>query len=357
MHYLSFEAEDFAADDSFYNYCLQTNQDDVVFWEQWCLNHPEKKAVIEDAKRMVLLLSGMGSQEQLVADRLEFQSLAAVHMTKETNTVKKTPLRHLRPFLFKAAAIVVIFAAAAALYVIKNKPEKYRFFETSYTGGKKFFYLPDSTKVTLNAGSAIKIAEDFNGSTREIELNGEAFFVVRHDKDRPFIIHTELMDIKVLGTVFNVKAYSDEMAETALLEGSVEVVMKNKERAPIILKPNEKILLPATSGESRKPSSEPSPDQPEFTLAQLIPDKQDNTLHEVSWTENRLVFNDQEFTDLSRTLARWYNMDIEFRDESVKEYRFTATFEDKSVEQVLTALQLSRNFKYTIIEKKIIIDK
>ena len=80
----------------------------------------------------------------------------------------------------------------------------------------------------LNAGSTLTMAKDFNEQSREVTLEGEAFFDVSHNPGKPFIIHTTSMNVRVLGTVFNVKAYpADKLAETSLLKGSVEITLKN----------------------------------------------------------------------------------------------------------------------------------
>src|SRR5690606_22571909 len=105
---------------------------------------------------------------------------------------------------------------------------KYNSTEVSKPGERKSIQLPDGTKVMLNAGSTIHIAADFNATSRQLTLVGEAFFDVVHNAEKPFIIHTGAMDIKVLGTVFNVRAYpGDKTSETSLLKGSVEVTLKN----------------------------------------------------------------------------------------------------------------------------------
>jgi ferric-dicitrate binding protein FerR (iron transport regulator) len=167
------------------------------------------------------------------------------------------------------------------------------------------------------------------------------------------------MDIKVLGTVFNVRAYpGDKTSETSLLKGSVEVTVRNKEKKKIYLHPNEKIILPNIANvppvKNNKVTDKPAAIE-NFKITGLTYNKTDSTLTEVSWTENRLAFNDNSFETIAAELERWYNITISFTDEEVKQYRFTATFNQKNIEQVLQALQLSRYFNYTIAENNNII--
>ncbi|MFT3950121.1 MAG: DUF4974 domain-containing protein [Agriterribacter sp.] len=345
-------AEELAMDDSFRNYCLKTNHADIRFWEQWLEQNPGKTSLANQAKEMVLLLSGHHNEQQLLQDKEQFLALMSAHLQKESvHAQYKAPVKKLNSFMFRAAAAVVFIITTALAVMLFNKKEisnNYSSFITSNIGEKKTTTLPDGTRITVNAGSKVDIADDFNKDNREVTLNGEAFFEVKHDSLRPFIIHTRQMDIKVLGTIFNVKAYpEDKEAETSLLQGAVEVIMKKTQKR-IILRPNQKIVLSKLADKKI--------DQ-EFTVTHLTYDKVDSSFTEVSWIDDRLAFNDQRFDELAKILKRWYNVDFSFKDEEVREFRFTATFENKTINQVLEALQLSRRFKYTINPKEIIISK
>src|SRR5262249_5831985 len=159
------------------------------------------------------------------------------------------------------------------------------------------------------------------------------------------------MDVKVLGTTFNVKAYaSDKVTETSLLKGSVEITLNSttNKGKKIILKPNEKIILPNIEDIKARKGMASTPQQE--TVNYKISDLTyiDSELVETSWTENRLVFNDSNFEEIAAELYRWYNVSIRFDDEAVKQYRFTGTFDQKNITQILDALQLSRHFEYKI---------
>jgi len=159
------------------------------------------------------------------------------------------------------------------------------------------------------------------------------------------------MNVRVLGTVFNVKAYpADKVAETSLLKGSVEITLKNDRQKKIILHPNEKIVLPnivAEKSQTQKTAAKKiTPAPSEYTIATLT--YIDSAVKEVSWTENRLAFTDNSFEEIVPELERWYNVSITIEDEAVKQYRFTATFDQKNIIQILDALQLTRHFQYEI---------
>src|SRR4030095_9403678 len=124
-------------------------------------------------------------------------------------------------------------------------------------GNRTKIVLPDGSQVWLNAGSNLDYNNlNFNKDVREVSLNGEAYFDVAKNAGKPFIIHTKKMDIKVLGTTFNVRSYSDEkITEAALIKGSIEVTLKDRKDQKIILKPNEKIIIP-----NEEPKNEKKPE-------------------------------------------------------------------------------------------------
>ncbi len=111
-------------------------------------------------------------------------------------------------------------------------------------GSKSKVELPDGSVVWLNAGSTLTYDKDFGKENRAVTLIGEGFFDVTKNKEKPFIISTESISIKVLGTVFNVKAYKeDKQTETSLIHGSIEVTIKNRPNDKIILSPSEKLIV------------------------------------------------------------------------------------------------------------------
>ena len=365
MRYTAYEAEDFILDVSFQNYCLGKDEKDVAFWEKWLRDNPQKYGAAKQAKSLYFLLNGNHDAAQFAAARNEFQKAAEQHMAFdmqytpviEETTSPKARLRKLFLYGATAAAVaaIVFFAIRPAEQIQEGDfPLKYNYTETSNAGERKSFQLPDGSKVMLNAGSTLNRAKDINTHTREISLSGEAFFDVVHNPRKPFVIHTSSMDVKVLGTVFNVKAYpKDNLTETSLIKGSVEITLHNKAAEKILLRPNEKIVLPNLKPDNGATIAvkDPQKTNPEdFTITGLTYSKVDSTLREVSWTENRLVFNETRLDEIAAELERWYNITIRFDDEEVKHYRFTAVFDQKNIVQVLDALQLSRRFEYKIEE-------
>jgi ferric-dicitrate binding protein FerR (iron transport regulator) len=222
------------------------------------------------------------------------------------------------------------------------------------TGSRTHVTLSDGTRVWLNSGSHIQCGKDFGGEYREVNLTGEAFFDVAPDAGHPFIIHTPKLDVRVLGTSFNLKSYpTDKTTEATLIRGSIEISIRNRPSDKIILKPNEKLVV--NNDDSlliRKPASRREV-RPEslVVISQPTYEHRSGAIIETSWVDNKLIFQDEEFGDLARQMERWYGIPIRFADARLQELRFTGTFEKESIRQALDALKLTdqtAKFDYTI---------
>jgi ferric-dicitrate binding protein FerR (iron transport regulator) len=189
-------------------------------------------------------------------------------------------------------------------------------------------------------------------------LDGEAFFDVVKDPAHPFIVHTSSLNIKVLGTSFNVKAYSrDKTMETTLIKGAVEVTRKDAPNAPrILLRPNEKLIFHAEPPAKDAAATTASSSTNDVVVTTLKPYKGPNDLVETAWLRNRLEFRGDSFEELAAKMERWYNVRISFTDEGMKQnqqFRFTGSFEKETVTQALDELKLTAGFNYTINNNEI----
>jgi transmembrane sensor len=270
--------------------------------------------------------------------------------------------------LAAAAAVIGILLSASYVYMIQKKemPAGASNNEVVVKKGNKYrLSLPDGSHIWLNSDSKLRYNLKFNGSTREVELEGEAYFDVVKDKTRPFIIHTKAMDIKVLGTAFNVKAYAeDKTTEASLIRGSIEASFKDRPNEKIILKPSEKIVF-ANSGRIQQQKSTPAgattstPYQPIITVTKITCgiNKKDSLLYETGWVNNKLVFRSEAFEDLALRLQRWYNVKIDFKNDGIKQLKLTGTFENESINEVMNYLSSTAAFRYKINKDSIVISK
>jgi ferric-dicitrate binding protein FerR (iron transport regulator) len=282
----------------------------------------------------------------------------------------QVPLRKLsRVFWYGAAAAVLLIAGFTAWYVISPKasPRKemtaLQWLEKTTRATKKsVLTLPDGTVVTLNSATTLKYPAHFGDSTREVYLEGEAYFSVSKDPVHPFIIHADKMNIRVLGTAFNIKSYrSEPSGEATLITGSIEVTLNDRPSDRIILKPKEKLIV-QNNGMLKKAII---PDlkvedtvgkSTRYSLTNLtyFPNNV-KTVVETSWVENKLVFSEKDFADLSGQLERWYGVHIEFQNEKVKQYNFTGFFEKESLPEALDALKMIEHFNYRIMDSVVYI--
>lgn len=195
--------------------------------------------------------------------------------------------------------------------------------------------LSDGTKVWLNSSSVLTFPTVFAGDLRRVELTGEAFFEVSPDAGHPFIVVTPKMDVKVLGTSFNVSVYEDEEAvHTTLLKGRVEVRTRGGE--PCELKPGEQAYL--TGGELTR--------------------KEVNTRQFTSWINGKFMFFNTPLEEISKQISRWYDVDIFFSREEVKEIRFTgAMLRFEPLEELIRMIESTSNVRFSVKNKTIVISE
>lgn len=258
--------------------------------------------------------------------------------------------------LMTAAVCVLIIAVPIQLYFMLSGIERRNSLQTNQVGTKKgsksHIVLPDGSSVWLNSDSKITYADNFEGDTREVTLEGEAFFDVVRNPSKPFIIHTGAMDVKVLGTEFNVRSYPTETTtETALLRGLIEVTLHGNEKKKIILKPNEKLTVLNSEENSQPPAAAPvkkylQEDIPLLAITKIHYNRKDSSNAETSWVNNSLAFDNEKIDRVLSKIEQWYNVEIVVEDENIQSKHFTATFGNKSLKEVMEALALSLSFKY-----------
>jgi ferric-dicitrate binding protein FerR (iron transport regulator) len=240
--------------------------------------------------------------------------------------------------------------------VLSQAPDKNLRQLVAQKGSRNRTILPDGSVVWLNAGSSLFYAGDFMSSTRQVYLKGEAFFDVVKQENRPFIVHANGIDIKVLGTAFDVKSYSEEnTVEATLIRGLIQITRQGrKNQRPVYLHPNEKLIINLENnnipGKIKEHANEPA-----IKLYQLDSTIKKEDLVETSWMYDRLEFRGDRFEELSKKLERWYNVKIIFEDEAAKHLSFNGSFENETVEQAFAALQSAVPFNFSIHEQEVTI--
>jgi len=257
-----------------------------------------------------------------------------------------------------AAAIITVFIILNRKPAEAGKSLAKNFNEISTRNGSRTrISLPDGSTVWLNAGSKLLYDKNFDSQLREVTLAGEGYFDVVKNPVKPFIIHAGKVDIKVLGTLFNVKSYPGEkLTEASLIRGSIEVMIKDRPEEKIILKPNEKIIVSNDQLTEKAPAVNPvGRNEPIVAISHLNYEPTDSTIIETSWVENKLIFQNESFKDLAIRLERWFGVTIQFDNEEVQQLRFGGTFTHETIHQALAALKITGGFNYKIEKDHVLI--
>ena len=226
-------------------------------------------------------------------------------------------------------------------------------------GSKTRIVLPDGSVVWLNAGSKLSYDKNYGQEDRQVVLTGEGFFDVMKDPSRPFLVHTSNVEVRVLGTLFNVKAYPDDKTtETSLIRGSLQVSIKSRPLDKIILSSNEKLVV-ENRADTVIHAAGVDKGSPLMTLNQIKRNSLDNTINETQWIENKLVFDNEPFEEIALKMERWFAVEIEITDTLLMQKRLTGKFERESVEQALEGLAYASTTAFVFERKgnKIIIHR
>lgn len=319
--------------DKFPEFAAVTNVMDVETIERRWASFSKKMTLLDEESSMPAAHRGQSVFKRLVSSNIGWLNLAAL----------------------VAGAVIII----GILFWNReaDRPAKQNVVDTKY-GSKSKIQMPDGTLVWLNSGSKLTYDDEYGKSNRTVNLIGEAFFDVKHDPDHPFLIHTANLNLKVLGTAFNVKAYpKDKLSEASLIRGSLEVSFPGRPNEKILLKPSEKIALVNSNMAVRDQSkgihskyADPeneSESLPIISLSKVSYIASEKVVQEVSWVNNKLIFRNKTFEDLAKEMERWYDIKVEFKDKSLLNKRFTGTFKNETFIEAFDLLNETYKFKYT----------
>jgi ferric-dicitrate binding protein FerR (iron transport regulator) len=209
---------------------------------------------------------------------------------------------------------------------------------TTPRGGQYCVILPDGSTVWLNASTSLKYPTAFAGNERKVEIEGEAYFEIAKNEAMPFIVTAANSEIKVLGTHFNISAYSDDkVMKTTLLEGSVEFTVANKagsrnETAAIKLQPGQQAQLDAAN-----------------TLSVVEAD----TKEAVAWKNGFFIFNNEDIGNIMQKITRWYDVKVVYDVEDVNMHFTGNISRSQNVSEVLRLLELTETVHFKIEGKTI----
>lgn len=328
------------------------------------LADPELRAVFDDLMEMRISQTADLSLEAKKAmerglDKLD-QSLSSEKRFLERYLFDHSKLQPIRNHNYRAWAAVAAMAAMliCCFYIFRpsaaQKNMEQQIIATHY-GKRTHSVLPDGSYVWLNSGSSVSYTANLaTGGKREVILTGEAYFDVKHDSRHPFIVHAGKLQIVVLGTAFNVKAYKeDDFIETTLIRGKVEITNDARPGRAIVLLPDQKVSINTTMSTVKKtiiPVKAPITDSLAASPEAKMPDE---AIAETAWVNDKLTFKKEQFSELATQLDRWYDVKIIFDNNHYLTKQFTGTFRDQDINEVMRALQLTQPFHYAVNNNEI----
>ncbi len=287
----------------------------------------------------------LSEEEQIVEARKIISEIGQVDVDSATRQVllhiqKKSFSNHFFNQFSRVAAILIVPLLMVSIWLFMVKGPDHQdalaaIQEVSCPpGARTKFVLSDGTRVWLNAESTLKFPVSFVADHRTLELTGEAYFEVAKDQDKPFTVMAHQSKVKVLGTAFNFRSYpEDNEIEVVLTKGQLLL------ESDYSHSPQKTVLTHGNRAVVNKKEGK-------MTLTTEPLEKY------VAWHQGHLVLDECPMQEVAKKLERWYGIEVIVEDENLLSYRFTSTFEDEPIQQVLSLLELSSPIKITYIPSK-----
>jgi len=295
--------------------------------EKWVNNDPKHKNTFDSMYYLWIQSGRKNTEEKInVSDSWAKMKLRMNSPTEIEPIAKKEPKQFqlTSSRILQIAAVLVIGLIINVLIKYLNPKQKEIYKESQLSSIQ--LKLPDSSLIKMNLKSKISYPEKFKGKQRLVKLEGEAFFDVTPDKEKPFIIETEFSKVKVVGTSFNIQAYdTSNVVEVTVVKGIVELSGKEDNSEKIILTKGEKGSIDKKSG---KPFKEVK-----------------TTENELFWATRTLIFKDTELYVAAETISKAYGVEIEVFNENIKHCKLDAVFSDANIEEIMKVLQITFDLK------------
>lgn len=306
----------------------------------------QQGAVTEEEKTLIarwlikLDIYGQLTPEQLQAKReLSLGDLKNHFFPEETPRAKTI---RFPAWIRSVAACLFVLIAIAGIFYFKKNSHQQLFNPTAFLeiktgkGEMKVITLTDGSKITLNNESRLKYPVAFNGKAREVFLTGEAFFEVAHDPVKPFNVHTDQLNVQVLGTSFNVKAYHEDKEQAvSVATGKVGVIATVAKIKTYMLLPGDQLAYNRYTGK-------------------FVHSITDVTMIR-AWQNGRFVFRNETLKNITRQLARYYNVKFIFNSKLLSARQLSLSVKNQSIGTVMKTLSISGEFRYKTESNKITI--
>jgi len=288
----------------------------------------------KEEERLIFLLENINAGEEMHQTAEKYRAIVWKRLLKR---LRKQEIRKRFLRLTAVAAGVVLLLGFSHMWVYNWDRQAQQVqtvrLDCPY-GVRSSVYLPDSTKVTLNGGSYITYPDRFIGDKRQVSIEGEAFFEVTKNPAKPFVVQVNDLQVKVLGTTFNVEGYAEEEQVKVTLEtGRVDIISP---RHRVEVSPGEQLIYKKGNKEMKKRAVE--------------------TFLYSAWRENKFYFRSEELFRIVAQLMRHFNVKIEIASPALKRIRFSGEFvHHENIDEILNIITSDRRINYKREKEKIII--
>jgi ferric-dicitrate binding protein FerR (iron transport regulator) len=304
-------------------FCGEASEQEMTALWNWMDENEENHKIFDDYRKTWEVIEVQSIEKNIDLD-LQWNEISSAcfdaHKDKEGKTIQVDFRRRSNKLWLRIAAVIaaVVFVSATLIYLYWDGDKKVQVLAENT---KLEQVLPDGSQVTLAPGAKLSYPKKFKNETREVNLQGDAYFDVAHNADKPFIIHAgEQIEVKVLGTQFYVNTSTEDgKVQVILISGKVAVYYKSHPETQTILLPGEKAELAPTYSEVKK--------------------EVNNDINFLSWKTGRIDFNNEPLDKVVKMLRTYYRADIRLADPALAKCTITSTFEDQSLDAVLRVIK------------------
>lgn len=322
-------------------FAKEISDSEILLLKLWLEQNPENRRIFDEENELWQESNGQVIHEHFKTDTAWIKVSSKLRIRKNrSNSIAIVSRKQYHTLI--AAASVACLLALGGFSLWKSEKRSFQKIEAASTiistneGEKAHIFLSDSTKIFINSESTLEYSGDFNINDRVVKLAGEAFFDVHTNIEKPFVVQLAQMSISATGTRFNVLSYGKEnRIEITLEEGEIQVLIKDKE--PIYVKCGQQVVY--------------------FVDIKNVLVRDVATDTYTSWKENKLRFNDTPFEEVLRKIGRKYNVVFEITNRDLLDLKYTATFIDESIEDIMQMLRSVSPITYKIYYRTLVNDK
>mgnify|MGYP005833975075 FL=1 len=309
----------------------ETDREESLRVEEWCEASADNRKELEDLYCVLFLGDRHAAMEAVDVDK-SLDNFKKKLKQKQSATKKTAGWK--RYAVNIAAFLIGVICAGGALGIFYQQNSSYII--STEPGQRAQAVLPDGTKLWLNASTSVEYLSSIFSSERRVRLEGEAYFEVKKNTHRPFIVDCYNIETKVTGTKFNIRNYKKENSlKATLLEGSIEVSLPKKDTKEICMTPNEQLSVNLVNLETNLKHTEKAKEA-------------------ISWIKGSLHFDQTTLKEIAETLERHYNVLIKIDDIKLQQQRFTCDFDlSDDISQVLSILSFTKSFDYRIKDNQV----